>query len=698
MKIRVAASAGFCFGVNRAVRMVYDLLEKGENVYTLGPIIHNPNMVAELEARGVKIVDSPAQVPPGGTVVIRSHGVSAAVWREIAARDLDCADATCPFVTKIHRIAAAASQKRQTVLIAGDAAHPEVQGIVGHCDSECFVFKNAGELEKLLSLHPDLSRRNICVIAQTTFSVSEWRNCLEILKKVCTNATIFDTICNATVQRQLEALELSKKSDLMLVIGGRQSSNTAKLRDVCRGSCETCLIEKAEEIPRAALLRAHSIGVTAGASTPASIIKEVLDTMSEIIEGADQTAVESTDTNFEEMLEESLKSLNTDEKVHGVVVGISPTEIYVDVGRKQAGFVPISELSADPNAKPEDLVKIGDEMDLLIMRTNDQEGTIMLSKKRLDAVKGWENIAAAEEDGTILTGIVTEVIKGGVIAVTGGVRVFIPASQATASRGEPLEDLLKKEVRFRIIEVNRQRRRAVGSIRSVLKEERKILADKFWETAEEGKEYTGVVKSLTSYGAFVDLGGIDGMVHISELSWSRIKHPSEVVNVGDTVKVYIKSFDREKGKISLGYKRPEDNPWEILRRDYPVGMETEVQVVGITTFGAFARIIPGIDGLIHISQIADHRIEKPQDALKIGDVVKVKITDIDFEKKRVSLSIRALLEEARAAAAEEPAAPEQPEEPAPVPETAEPAEPEQAEQPAQAPEAAETAEPEKTAE
>ena len=691
MKIRVAASAGFCFGVNRAVQTVYELLEQGKSVYTLGPIIHNPNMVAELEARGVKIVDSPAQVPPGGTVVIRSHGVSAAVWREIAARGLDCVDATCPFVAKIHGIAADASQKRQTVLIAGDAGHPEVQGIAGHCGPACFVFKNAGELKDLLSLHPDLSSRNICVIAQTTFSVSEWRNCLEILKKVCTNATIFDTICNATVQRQSEALELAQKSDLMLVIGGRQSSNTAKLRDVCGASCETYLIENAEEIPRDALLRAHSIGITAGASTPASIIKEVLDTMSEIIEGADQTAMESTDNNFEEMLEESLKSLNTDEKVRGVVVGISPTEISVDVGRKQAGFVPISELSADPNAKPEDLVKIGDELDLLIMRTNDQEGTIMLSKKRLDAVKGWENIAAAEENGTILTGIVTEVIKGGVIAVTDGVRVFIPASQATASRGEPLEDLLKKEVNFRIIEVNRQRRRAVGSIRSVLKEERKVLADKFWETAEEGKEYTGVVKSLTSYGAFVDLGGIDGMVHISELSWSRIKHPSEVVNVGDTVKVYIKSFDQEKGKISLGYKRSEDNPWEILRRDYPIGTETEVQVVGITSFGAFARIIPGIDGLIHISQIADHRIEKPQDALKIGDVVKVKITDIDFEKKRVSLSIRALLEEARAAAAEEPEKPVQAEQPA---------QPEQAEQPEQAPEAAEPSEvqPEKTGE
>lgn len=358
--------------------------------------------------------------------------------------------------------------------------------------------------------------------------------------------------------------------------------------------------------------------------------------------------------SFEAMLEESLKSFNTDEKVRGVVIRIAPNEVYVDVGRKQAGFVPVDELSADPNVKPEDIVKVGDEIELLIMRTNDQEGTIMLSKKRLDAAKGWEAVTAAAEDGTILDGTVTEILpKGGIIAVTHGVRVFIPASQATASRGEPLEGLLKKDVRFRIIEVNRGRRRAVGSIRSVLADERKALAEKFWETAEEGKEYTGTVKSLTSYGAFVDLGGIDGMIHISELSWDRIKHPSEVVNVGDTVKVYIKGLDREKGKISLGYKRQEDNPWEVLRRDYPVGSVVDATVVGMTTFGAFARIIPGIDGLIHISQIADHRIEKPQDVLKNGDVVKVKITEIDFEKKRVSLSIRALLEDEQANASEE---------------------------------------------
>lgn len=367
--------------------------------------------------------------------------------------------------------------------------------------------------------------------------------------------------------------------------------------------------------------------------------------MAEINEGVQNPETAEGGDNFAEMLEESLKSLNTDEKVHGVVVGITPTEVLVDVGRKQAGFVPLSELTSDPGAKTDELVKIGDEMDLLIMRTNDQEGTIMLSKRRLDAAKGWDEIVAAEESQEILTGIVVEVVKGGVIAVTKGVRVFIPASQATASRNDPLDALLKKEVKFRIIEVNRSRRRAVGSIRSVLKDKQKEMAEKFWETAEEGKEYDGVVKSLTSYGAFVDLGGIDGMIHISELSWTRIKHPSEVVNVGDKVHVYIKGLDHEKGKISLGYKRQEDSPWEVLKRDYPVGSVVEATVVGMTSFGAFARIIPGIDGLIHISQIADHRIEKPQDVLTMGQTVKAVITDIDFDRHRVSLSIRQLLED-----------------------------------------------------
>lgn len=636
--------------MNRAVTIVNNLLEEGKKVTTLGPIIHNPHMVAELAERGVEIADTPNDLSSmDRTLVIRSHGVPQSVIDEIEQKGISYENATCPFVSKIHQIVKDNSREGKVILIAGDENHPEVQGIVGHCEGEHYIFKNYEDLGKLLKKLENIENISICVVAQTTYDVKEWKNCLKLLKKVYTNAKIFDTICSATSIRQSEAEELASISDIMVVIGGRQSSNTAKLFSVCKSKCErTYLIESAAELDDIALIDADIIGITAGASTPARIIKEVFNTMTENIEKTENTA-----ENFAELLEESLKNFNTDEKVHGVVVGIAPNEVYVDVGRKQAGFIPLAELSNDPNAKAEDLVKIGDELDLLIMRTNDQEGTIMLSKKRLDAIKGWYEIIKANEEDTPVTGFVTDVVKGGVIAVANGVRVFIPASQATATRGEPLENLLKKEVSFKIIEVNKGRRRAVGSIRAILKEERQKLADKFWETAEIGKKYTGTVKSLTSYGAFVDIGGIDGMIHISELSWGRIKHPSEVVKVGDTVEVYIKDLDREKGKISLGYKNTEDNPWEILKRDYPEGTVTEATIVGMTDFGAFANILPGIDGLIHISQISTERIEKPQDVLKIGDKVTVKITKIDFDKKRISLSIRELLEDQKSEEATE---------------------------------------------
>ena len=639
MGITLAKSSGFCFGVDRAVEMVNDLLRKGEKVCTLGPIIHNPQLVEELQQRGARIVASPEEVKSGEVLVTRAHGVPKSIELKIAELGLPCADATCPFVSKIHRLMTRAAEEGRTVLLAGDPDHPEVQGIVGHCNVPYFVFKNEENLNKILTEHEELAKLPIFIASQTTFRLSEWENCLKNIKKVCTNYVVFDTICNATENRQKEAMALAQCSDGMVVIGGRHSSNTCKLRDVCAQYCPTFHVETAEELQAADFIGMHNIGITAGASTPASIIKEVLVTMTNIIEEA----------NFEEMLEESLKSLNTDEKVRGVVVGIAPNEVYVDVGRKQAGFIPANELSNDPNAKPEDVVKIGDEIELLIMRTNDQEGTIMLSKKRVDAIKIWDDITAAKDSEEVLSGKVTDVIKGGVIVLYNGIRVFIPASQATAARGDSLDELLNTEVNFRIIEVNRQRRRAVGSIRSVLREERKAQQAKFWDDVAEGTEYTGTVKSLTNYGAFVDLGGVDGMVHISELSWNRIKHPSEVVSVGDTVNVYIKKLDREAGKISLGYKRVEDNPWEILKNQYPVGTVCEAEVVGMTTFGAFAKLLPGIDGLIHISQIADHRIEKPQDVLTVGDKVTVKVTDIDFDKKRVSLSIRAVIEDEAAA-------------------------------------------------
>lgn len=392
-------------------------------------------------------------------------------------------------------------------------------------------------------------------------------------------------------------------------------------------------------------------------------------------ESSASTPVAAPEKSFDEMsdmeaLEYSLSHMSTDQHVKGYVLAVTPTEIQVDIGRKHAGYVPIDEYSADPDVKAQDEVKVGDVLDLIVMRTNDQEGTVMLSKKRYDASAIWENFCESAGTDEILSGKVVETVKGGVLVMSKGIRVFIPASQATASRGESLDDLLHQTVRFRILEVNRQRHRAVGSIRSVLRDERKEQEAEFWNNIEEGKVYTGKVKSLTSYGAFVDLGGVDGMVHISELSWRRIKNPSEVVSVGDVIEVYVKSFDPEKRRVSLGYKKAEDNPWSIFLRDYSEGDVVKVKIVSMTAYGAFANIIEGIDGLIHISQISHDRIGKPQDVLTVGQEVEAKITQIDTERKRISLSIKALTEPeepvVEEAAVEEAAAEE-----APVEETAE---------------------------
>lgn len=648
MQIILAKTAGFCFGVNRAVKLTYELLAQGRPVATLGPLIHNPQVVEDLESKGAITCDSVDDVPDGCEVVIRSHGVGQSVYDKISTRRLAYHDATCPFVTKIHKIAARAGAEGAMLLVAGDAKHPEVQGIVGHTTGKVEVFANLAELEKLL---PELTQqKSIFVVAQTTFNVQSWETCKEFLKNQCTNAKIFDTICNATSVRQTEADLLAAQSDFMVVIGDRHSSNTGKLFDICKRQCDnTVLIETADELDALQVSVAEKIGVTAGASTPARIIKEVLDTMSEIKSG-----VTNGEESFEALLEESLKNLNTNERVMGTVLSIAPNEVQVDVGRKQTGFIPASELSNDPNAKPEDIVKVGDKIELLIMKTNDQEGTIMLSKRRVDAAKGWEILESKVDSQEVLTGKVTEAVKGGVIVIYNDVRVFIPASQATATRDESLEDLVGKEVQFRLIEVSQRgrRKRAIGSIRSVLKEQRAAQREEFWKNCEIGKKYTGVVKSLTSYGAFVDLGGVFGMIHISELSWTHIKHPSEVVNVGDTVEVYVKDINEETKKISLGFKNADENPWEILKNQYPVGTVVKATIVGLTSFGAFANIIPGIDGLIHISQIANKRIEKPADVLSVGETVEAKITAIDFDKKRVSLSMRALLPEDEQAPAE----------------------------------------------
>ena len=672
MKITLAKTAGFCFGVNRAVQIVYDLVDGGEKVCTLGPIIHNSQMVEELKSRGVRVVNEPGEATGDETLVIRSHGVGRDVYQAAKNAGVKVCDATCPFVAKIHKIVAEQSGNGDIILIAGDEAHHEVIGIVGHCTSRHFVFSSVEELENIIENCPEIRKNAVSVVSQTTFNAKKWENAQIFLKKVCTNAKIFDTICNATSTRQKEARELAKLNDVMVVIGGRHSSNTVKLFDVCASLCQnTHLIETANELLPEWFLTANNVGVVAGASTPAGIIKEVIKTMSEILQPVDEQLEEVAQKSFEEMTDEeafeaSLNSLTGEQKVCGTVVAVNASEITVDIGRGVTGYVSADEYSSEPVDLLSE-VKVDDKLNLIIMKISDQEGTAMLSKRRYDAIAGWDNIVAAKDSGEVLHGTVRDVIKGGVVVYSNNVRVFIPASQATASRNDALEDLKGTEVDFRIIEIGRGRR-AIGSIRSVLRETRKEAEEKVWASIAVGDRITGTVKSLTSYGAFVDIGGVDGMVHISELSWNRIKNPAEVVAVGDEIEVYVKALDVDKKKISLGYKKAEDNPWAIFQNNYNVDDVVTVKIVSMTTYGAFARIIPGVDGLVHISQIANKHVAKPQDELKIDQEVEAKITAIDLDKKRVSLSIRALLPEE---VVEETAAEEVVAEEAPVEETAE---------------------------
>lgn len=639
-QITVAESAGFCFGVDRAVKLCYQALEENDSIATLGPIIHNQNVVDDLTQKGARIVESISELKPEECVVIRSHGVSASVYDELKKAGNPYIDATCPFVAKIHRIVEKHTQEGDFVLIAGDANHPEVSAIVGHCKDNCFVFESEEALNNFFQKKISSSFKKLAIVAQTTYNILVWEKCLEALPKDNPNIMVYDTICHATQVRQSDADKLSRKSDLMIIVGGRHSSNTVKLYHVCNRNCRSYHIENSDELYTLDLRNADKIGITAGASTPAHIIKEVQQTMTEIM---DNNLEE--DIDFAEALDQSFKKIHTGEKVKGTVCSLNNTEAIVDVGTKHTGYVPLSELTDDPSQKPEDVVSMGEEVDLIVTKINDQEGIVYLSKKKVDEMKGFEEIIKAKDENQILEGTVNAAVKGGVIITYAGVRVFIPASQSGLPRGAEMDSIVKTTQRFTILEVNEHRRRAVGSIKSVLKAAKDAAKEKFWEDAEIGKTYQGEVKSLTSYGAFVDLGGIDGMVHISELSWKRIKHPSEVVSVGDVVEVYIKELDKENNRISLGYKKSSDNPWEKFKTNYAVGDIIPVTIVSITPFGAFAQIIDGVDGLIHISQLADKRVENVKDIVSVGDTVDVKIIDIDIDNKRISISMRALLED-----------------------------------------------------
>jgi 4-hydroxy-3-methylbut-2-enyl diphosphate reductase len=670
--IEIAKSAGFCFGVRRATSTVEALINegRGNEIFILGKLIHNEQYNDFLAKNGVRSISSSdleglykmAQSGQNITVVIRTHGVEKQISELLNAYSdkINVCDLTCPYVKKIHKIVDENSNDAITIVI-GKAEHPEVKSIVSYARGEAYVFENAELLEnnlKQITNSDKTTDPGIIMVAQTTQKLTEWEKCQKIIKKYCTNAKIFDTICSVTEIRQTEASELSARCDVMLVVGGRESSNTAKLTQVCLANCErTYQIETADELSIVKSGHENNIGITAGASTPDCIIQEVKKKMSEIMENE----------NFEQMLNEQMakkQKIYVGATVKGIVYAIDKNEIRLDLGDKLTGVITRDQITDSNDVDLNELFKIGDEVEATVLEKSDVDGTAILSKKKVDTVKNWSKIVELAESGEIVVAKITDVTKGGVVADVYGVRVFIPASMSGVAKGESLDALKGTEQEIKITEIKAEKKSAIGSIKAVLREKKKAAAEEFWNSLEVGMEFEGPIKSVVSYGVFVDLGAVDGLVHITELSWKRIKHPSEVVSVGQIIKVFVKSVDKENKRVSLGYKTDDQNPWNIFKSQYSVGSVASVKIVGITSFGAFAEIVAGVDGLIHISQIADQKIDSVANVLKVGDVVDAQIMEIDDEKQKVSLSIRALLpkEEATEEAVEEAPAEETAEE------------------------------------
>ena len=680
-KYILAKSAGFCFGVERSIRMAEEALSSGA-CCCLGELIHNRNAVEALQQKGLRVIDEPSEAPAGERVIIRAHGVGKSTYEQLSERGVSVIDATCPLVERIHKIVREESEKGRQIVVIGDANHPEIRGICGWC-TDAVVLPDAAAVEKWLESSVEMPEKPLSVVFQTTQIQANRILTENLLKKICTNSKIFDTICGATSSRQGEAVALAGICDAMIVIGGAHSANSLHLAELCRELCaKVFFVADASELNTSLLPENGCIGITAGASVPSWIIKEVVNKMSDEIKVEETTAEEvaataaeetapveaepvekpDSEKTFDELLEDSIRTIYNGDTVSGYVVSITPTEVTVDLGTKHSGYIPVTEFTDDGAVKAEDVIHVGDKVEACVVRVNDVEGTVMLSKKRLDSIKSWTDVENAAADGTVVEGKVTEENKGGVVVTIHGVRVFVPASQTGLPREAAMSELLGQTVRLKITEVNRGRKRVVGSIKEVSKRERKERAEKIWNEIEVGKHYEGTVKSMTSYGAFVDIGGIDGMVHVSEISWSRINKPADVLNIGDKIDVYVISFDKENHKISLGHRDPNMNPWKVFTDTYSVGDIAKVKIVKLMPFGAFAEVLPGTDGLIHISQIANRRIAQPSEVLTVGDVVEAKITNIDNEKHKISLSIRALSEPAPAAAPEEEEAEEEPQE------------------------------------
>ena len=601
--------------------------------YTLGPIIHNPQMVEMLRQKGVNSIDRLEDIPFGSKVVIRSHGIGQSETRALTEKGCEIIDATCPFVRRIHEMVKKASDEGTAVIVIGESRHPEVVGILGWTNPRGYTVMNAEDVDSL----PEMDRA--VIVSQTTMVEERFDELCEGIRRKVRVPDIRKTICPATHDRQAECVEIAKKADLMIVIGGRESSNSFKLYHLAQQHCpNTCFIETAQELGQIQISASDTIGITAGASTPDCIIKEVVARMNDIekkvlTEDTQEQAVMSM-----EDVEATLVQIRPGQIITGTVVQITEDEVCVNVGYKADGLVKKSDLSSTD-------VKIGDEIEVEVVKVNDGEGNVLLSQKNIINRKAWEDIVAKQEAGEFVEGIGKEAVKGGLLADVMGVRTFIPASQLSLRYVEKIEEFVGQTMNLKIIEIDKAKKRIVASRKAVLVVEEAEKKKELWGSFEAGAVVKGIVRRLADFGAFVDIGGVDGLVHVTDLSWGRVKHPSDVVAVGQEIEVKVLNVDADRERISLSYKQTQPRPWTVAGEKYPVGSVVEGKVVRITTFGAFVELEPGLDGLVHISQCALTRIAKVEDAVNVGDVVRVKVLDVNTEAKRISLSIREVLED-----------------------------------------------------
>ena len=628
MNLTVAKTAGFCFGVKRAVDRVYEQIETADKqVYTFGPIIHNEMVVEDLAKHGVKVIDSEEELRrlEDGVVVIRSHGVGKWIYDILNERNVTIVDATCPFVKKIHLIVQKQNAEGRRVLIIGNPTHPEVEGIRGWGDEDTLVAENAEELENL----PLKTGEKLCVVAQTTFNYNKFQDLVEKLTKKGYDILVLNTICNATQERQVEARRIASEVDAMIVIGGRNSSNTQKLYEICQKECKnTYFIQSLGDFNPECVNSVSSVGITAGASTPNQIIEEL------------RRFILMPELSFEQMLEESLKTIRTGEIVTGKVIDVKEDEIVLNIGYKSDGIIPRSEYTNEANVDLRTLVQVGDEMEAKVVKVNDGEGQVALSYKRLAADKGNKRLEEAFENHEVLTAKVAQVLDGGLSVVVDEARVFIPASLVSDTYEKDLSKYAGQEIEFVITEFNPKRRRIIGDRKQLMVAKKAEMQKELFERIHVGDTVEGTVKNVTDFGAFIDLGGADGLLHISEMSWGRVENPKKVFHSGDKVTALIKDISGEK--IALSLKFPEQNPWVNATEKYAIGNVVEGRVARMTDFGAFVELEPGVDALLHVSQISRDHVDKPSDVLKIGQEIEAKVVDFNGEDRKISLSIKAL--------------------------------------------------------